>query len=278
MKQHLVLIATAWIVSLYATVPVLGDVTTENVTASNTFKQLSANATNYFLGKVGIGTNKPGAQLHVTGEMKVDGAMTLPRQGDVEMGAYTNGASAAGASPGYLPTGMMNPYAGTTAPAGWLMCDGSAVSRTTYSALFVIISTNYGNGDGSTTFNLPDMRQRFPLGKAASGTGSILGSTGGAIDHYHATTNHTLTTAELASHSHGAGTYAANGGGSIIISSPVDYGTDYGADEYPMPISGTHTHTISGTSGTAGTNTPHAHGNTATNNPPFLTINYIIKI
>ena len=88
----------------------------------------------------------------------------------------------------YLPlpagTGPL-PYAGSSVPNGWLTCDGTAVSRTTYAALFAAISTLYGTGDGSTTFNLPDIRQRFPLGKAASGTGSSLASTGGTIDHTH---------------------------------------------------------------------------------------------
>ena len=57
-----------------------------------------------------------------------------------------------------LPSGMLTPFAGATAPDGWLLSDGSAVNRTTYSALFTAIGTTYGAGDGSTTFNLPDLR------------------------------------------------------------------------------------------------------------------------
>lgn len=60
-----------------------------------------------------------------------------------------------------LPSGVMIDYAGTTAPSGWLMCDGAAISRTVYADLFNAISTVYGAGDGSTTFNLPDFRGRF---------------------------------------------------------------------------------------------------------------------
>lgn len=63
-----------------------------------------------------------------------------------------------------LPAGMMTPFAGSVAPTGWLFCDGSAVSRTTYAALFSAIGTLWGAGDGSTTFNLPDMRGRVPAG------------------------------------------------------------------------------------------------------------------
>lgn len=61
--------------------------------------------------------------------------------------------------------GMIVAYGGTSAPTGWLLCDGTAVSRTTYSALFGLLSTTYGAGDGSTTFNVPDLRSSFPLGK-----------------------------------------------------------------------------------------------------------------
>src|SRR5688572_23860876 len=64
---------------------------------------------------------------------------------------------------------------------GWLLCNGSQVSRVTYASLFGVIGTTHGVGDGSTTFNLPDIRGRFPLGVAASGTGSTLGATGGSI-------------------------------------------------------------------------------------------------
>lgn len=92
-----------------------------------------------------------------------------------------------------LPIGAIQLYAGASVPGGWLLCDGSAVSRSDYSALFAVISTTYGVGDGVTTFTLPDLRGKFPLGKAASGTGATLGSTGGLIDHTHTGPSHTHT-------------------------------------------------------------------------------------
>jgi microcystin-dependent protein len=64
-----------------------------------------------------------------------------------------------------LPVGTVLPYAGSSAPTNYLLCDGSAVSRTSYAALFAIVGTTYGVGDNSTTFNLPDLRGRIPAGK-----------------------------------------------------------------------------------------------------------------
>jgi microcystin-dependent protein len=76
-----------------------------------------------------------------------------------------------------IPAGVMHQYAGATAPSGYLLCDGSTVSRTTYAALFAVLSTTYGAGNGSTTFNLPDLRGRVPIG-AGTGTGLNASGTG----------------------------------------------------------------------------------------------------
>ena len=79
------------------------------------------------------------------------------------------------------PAGVIRMYGGASAPTGWLECDGSAVSRTTYATLFAVISTTYGVGDGSTTFNLPTFTNKFARGNTP-GTG------GGADTHSHADT------------------------------------------------------------------------------------------
>lgn len=84
-----------------------------------------------------------------------------------------------------VPTGVIVPFGAAVAPSGWLFCDGSLISRATFATLFATIGTSYGVGDGVNTFQLPDLRQRFPLGLAASGTGNALGATGGSIDHVH---------------------------------------------------------------------------------------------
>jgi hypothetical protein len=80
---------------------------------------------------------------------------------------------------GTTPTGSMLLFGGATAPAGWLLCDGSTISRTTYAALFDVIGEAYGTGDGSTTFQLPDLRARFPLG--ADGSSWLIGQMGGSL-------------------------------------------------------------------------------------------------
>jgi microcystin-dependent protein len=91
------------------------------------------------------------------------------------------------------PTGAVLMFAASTPPSGWLMCDGTAVSRTTYSALFAVIGTSYGIGDGSTTFALPNMAGKFPRGNTIS-------SGAGADTHTHTSAAHTH--AHTATHSH----------------------------------------------------------------------------
>lgn len=103
-------------------------------------------------------------------------------------------------APGLFETGDLKPTARANPAAGWLLCDGAAVSRSTYSALFAAIGTAFGVGDGATTFNVPDMRGRVPVGvDGAAGrltTNDELGKSGGAEKH-------TLSTAEMPSHLHG---------------------------------------------------------------------------
>jgi microcystin-dependent protein len=108
-----------------------------------------------------------------------------------------------------IKPGHLAPFAGATAPAGWLLCYGQAVSRATYAALYLAIGTVHGAGDGSTTFNIPDLRGRTVAGKdnmggsaanrlTAGGSG-IAGATLGAVG---GTETHTLSTAQLANHQH----------------------------------------------------------------------------
>lgn len=100
--------------------------------------------------------------------------------------------ASAGACEMSVPAGVIWPYAGSSAPDGWLLCQGQAVSRADYAALFAAIGTTYGAGDGATTFNVPDLRRRSPIG---AGGNWALGAPVGAETH-------TLLIDELPGHDH----------------------------------------------------------------------------
>lgn len=96
-----------------------------------------------------------------------------------------------------LPPGVILDYGGSTAPDQWLLCNGAAVSRTTYAALFAIIGVTYGVGDNSTTFNVPDFR-----GRVAVGAGQGSGLTNRVLATIFGTETHTLSEAEMPVHTH----------------------------------------------------------------------------
>jgi|TARA_R110002111_G_scaffold39927_2_gene75038 microcystin-dependent protein len=170
---------------------------------------------------------------------------------------------------GGIPTATIVPWSKSAVPTGFLECDGAAVSRSTYSALFSAIGTTYGAGNGSSTFNTPDLANNVPVGKSNN---KALASTGGANtvavtatgNVGGSTANATLSTAQLASHSHG-------GGGNAVAG-------------YPNPQQ-----TIgfsSANTGAAGSGQGHSHNMSATFSgsavnaaivQPYLTLIYIIK-
>lgn len=96
------------------------------------------------------------AYTGLSGEVTVDTTLSKLRLHD--------GSTKGGIEIGGMPVGSIIPYAGTTIPAGYLLCDGSAISRTTYSALFASIGTTYGAGDGNSTFNIPNTNERYLKG------------------------------------------------------------------------------------------------------------------
>jgi microcystin-dependent protein len=101
-----------------------------------------------------------------------------------------------------IPAGVMLDFAGGSAPTGFLLCDGSAVSRSTYSKLYGVIGTIWGGGNGATTFNLPDFRRRVAVGSGGSGSG-VLGANVGNVGGEE---NHTISNAEMPLHNHGGET------------------------------------------------------------------------
>jgi hypothetical protein len=151
-----------------------------------------------------------------------------------------------------MPSGIIMPFAGATAPAGYLTCDGTDVSRTTYAALFAAIGTSWGVGDGSTTFNLPDLRGRFMRG--------VDGGAGNDPD--------------------AAGRTALNGGatGDNVGSYQND---DVGPHDHPISVSlidsssGTDGGSGSGTWGISSPNTDFNSG--LETRPKNANVNYIIK-
>jgi microcystin-dependent protein len=170
-----------------------------------------------------------------------------------------------------VPTGAIMPFAGSTAPSGYLICDGASVNRADYPALFSTIGTTYGSASG-TTFNVPDLRGRTPIG-AGTGAGltnRVLGSTGGAETV-------TLTIAQMPSHNH-TGTITG-GAHNHTINSRSGYGSGTNPfalgqfwpssayADYTTNTTASHTHTIPSEGG----------GGSHANMQPWLAVNFIIR-
>ena len=165
-------------------------------------------------------------------------------------------------------TGTILPWSAASLPTGFLECAGAAVSRSTYSALFAIVGTTYGAGDGSTTFNTPDLADNVPIGK--SGT-KALASTGGANtvtptgNVGGSTANASLSIAQLASHNH-----TFSGGPQGGTYSGVPTAGPGNAGSFPVSSTGSgsaHSHNMSA----------NFAGNANSVLQPYLTIIYIIK-
>jgi microcystin-dependent protein len=167
-------------------------------------------------------------------------------------------------------TGTIMAWSSSSIPTGFLECDGTAVSRTTYATLFAEIGTLYGVGDGSTTFNLPDLQDNVPLGK--SGTKS-LASTGGANtvtptgNISGSTANATLSTSQLASHSH------------TVLRSDV-----FGGLTKQIAHTANGSNQANENTGNSGSGSGHSHnmsanfsGTASSVVQPYLTVIYIIK-
>lgn len=170
------------------------------------------------------------------------------------------------------PPGTVNMYAGAAAPSGWLICNGGEVNRSTFAALFAVIGTTYGAGNGTTTFNLPNMTNRYPLGVGTQAIGAAGGSsTSGST---------VLTEAQMPSHTH-TGTTNFIGDHTHTYQLEDLSGTGTGGPGFSFNnrfvtgntgAAGGHSHsfTTNGTGGSQG----HDHSIA----PPFLALNFIIKV
>lgn len=171
------------------------------------------------------------------------GCISTSKSGEFSVGDANNKAVPV------MPVGCVIPFAGAAAPTGWLLCQGQAISRTTYAQLFSVIGTTYGSGDGKTTFNLPDMRGRVAVGSDTNSLGMQDGQK-----------SVTLTVEQIPSHNHFSG-------------NPALLYTDYAAAISQTP-------TASGVNNTKGPTRSNSvgGGQAHSNVQPSLYLNQIIKI
>jgi prepilin-type N-terminal cleavage/methylation domain-containing protein len=190
-----------------------------------------------------------------------------------------------------IPTGMLVAYAGTTLPSGWLEANGQSVSRTAYPELFTAVGTTYGNGDGSTTFNLPDLRSRAPVGTDSSQSEFAARGMSGGV------TARTLGINEIPSHSHtqGSHNHSQNAHGHNMLTA---FGGHYGVTVFGggtvwanFGFSPTHIWTTNGygpawsfvgntASNNPATGTNQSSGGNAAHNElqPYLTTRWLISM
>jgi len=231
-----------------------GNVGIGTLTPSNKLSVSGGNAD--FTGNVGIGTTEPSVKLEVKGRIKDQTGFIMP-------------------------VGCIMIYGSSEAPAGWLLCDGLAYNRTTYADLYAVIGSTYGDGDHSTTFNVPDLRGIFVRGAGTSGkltkaNGSAFSATLGAYvndmeqDHYHTASSNSWD------HSHSVSNLYQRldtGTGTTVSAGhpPTEYSSGI---IYTNSVNHTHTHDISSPLETGGFGMPRIGGET---NPANLGVNYIIK-
>ena len=209
--------------------------------------------------------------------------------------------------PSVVPTGTIQLFGGLSVPTGYLFCDGTAISRTTYSDLFSVIATNYGSGDGSSTFTLPNLQAKFPLGRSGA---YAIGSTGGAFAQTPSGTNSAPNFTGSSLTPSGSISVSGTVGGTAITQAQLPnvnlnttkmFKTEQGADNrgsssgaggayetavIPLGGSGqTHTHSFSGSGSFSGSSVtpsgsvsaPTFTGSSLDTTNPYQVVNYIIK-
>ena len=171
-----------------------------------------------------------------------------------------------------IPSGTIAMWPTVTPPTDWLLCDGTAVSRTTYSTLFILFGTTFGAGNGSTTFNLPNYKNRMPYGADTVALGATGGSANSVVvSHTHTATSTSTSTVTDPGHFHISGFSSGGGGSSAYLKA------QNAAPEVSLVNTSTQTTGVTVATATATTNTTEGVSGTGANLPPYLAINFIIK-
>jgi microcystin-dependent protein len=249
-----------------------------------------------------IGTASPNNQIATIGDLSSYAPLASPTlTGTTTVtnikatSTYSGGSPAAQTTEyAHTPTGIVNPFAGSSAPTGWLLCSGQTVSRTTYAALFAVIGTTYNTGgEAGTEFRIPNLKGKIPVGLDSSQTEfDGLGETGGSktstaehthgIDHNHPAFNATSGNTSQ-NHSHGFDLNIVHSDGTPVYGEILNVGIylGNGVSRYFDGTGGQsadHTHTttidvpnLTGTSGAS------SAGVASGNLQPYTVMNYIIK-
>jgi len=221
-------------------------------------------------------TGASGDSLTVGGTLTASGNANFTGEIQLNGSAGTSGQFLTSQGSGSDPTwttltafssGMLMMWSTGTAPTGWLLCNGSAVSRTTYATLFGVIGTTFGSGDGSTTFNLPDLRNKMPIG---AGSTYSVASTGGSANAIVVSHTHTASTNSAGNHRHLGNSYVFHGTGDNSGENAYRAdGAQTSGRRWYTDYQGSHSHTVTVSSaGSSGTNA---------NLPPYVGLYFIIK-
>jgi len=172
-----------------------------------------------------------------------------------------------------MPTGAIFPYIDATPPSGFDKADGHAISRTGVgAALFAIVGTRFGAGDGSTTYNLPNIADKIPVGQGSAF--ATIGALGGEA-------NHALTAAEMPAHSHVVNSHAHGGGNHAHTFARDVFSLTPGSTPYAL-LGATHDVSVDASGNTIASEAPgtNVQGSSAQHNnmPPYIVLPYVIKL